>query len=95
MELAGLRNHPRVGRVDAFDVGVDLADLRSERRGECDGGRVRTAAAEGRDVLIGGHSLKAGDEHDPVLPQPGPDPLRADIDDPRLGVRRVGDDPRL
>ena len=38
MELARLRDEPRVGREDALDVRVDLADVGPERGGERDGG---------------------------------------------------------
>ena len=50
-QLARLGHDPRVGGEDAVDVGVDLADVGADRRGERDGGRVRAAAAERRDVL--------------------------------------------
>ena len=32
----------RVGGEDTVDVGVDLADIGTQRRGECNGGGVRT-----------------------------------------------------
>ena len=50
VELARVGHDPRVGRVDAGDVGVDLADLGAERGGDGDRARVRAAAAERRDV---------------------------------------------
>ena len=42
---------PRVGGEDAVDVGVDLADVGVERRGQRDRGGVGAAAAERGDVL--------------------------------------------
>ena len=50
VELAGGRDEPRVGSVDAADVGEDLAAVGAEARGERDRGRVRAAPAERRDV---------------------------------------------
>ena len=44
------------------DVGVDLADVGVERRGERDRGRVGAAAAERRDVELGRDALEAGDD---------------------------------
>ena len=69
-ELAGVGDDPRVGAVDAGDVGVDLADAGVERGGEGDGGGVGAAAAERGDVAaVGRDALEAGDEDDPVLLQ--------------------------
>ena len=84
-----------MGGVDALDVGVDLADLGAERGGERDGGQIGAAAAEGGDVLVGRDALEPGDEHDPALVERLVDPARADVDDLRLAVNRVGDDPGL
>ena len=95
VQLARVRHDARVGRVDAVDVGVDLAGLRAERRGERDGRRVRAAAAERRDVEVGRDALEAGDEDDPLRVERLVDPARADVDDLRLAVRRVGDDAGL
>ena len=40
-------------------------------------------------------ALEAGDQHDLVLLERRPDAVGAHVEDPRLGVRVVGDDPRL
>ena len=45
--------------------------------------------------MAGRDALEAGDEDDLALVERLVDPLRADLDDLRLRVRRVGDDPRL
>ena len=63
-ELARARDDARVGGVDAFDVGVDLADVGAERRRQRDRGGVGAAAAERGDVLARGHALEAGDDRD-------------------------------
>ena len=50
VELARFGHDPRVGREDALDVGVDLADIGVERGRERDRRRVRAAAAERRHL---------------------------------------------
>ena len=68
VELAGAGHDPRVGGEDAVDVGVDLADVGLERRGQRHGGGVGAAAAEGGDLLgVGGDALEAGDDDDVAL----------------------------
>ena len=60
-----LRHDARVGGEDAVDVGVDLADVGVERRGQRDRGGVRAAAAERGDVLgVLADALEAGDDRD-------------------------------
>ena len=95
MELSRLWDDARVGSEDAVDIGVDLARVRSERRGERHGSRVGAAPAERRDVEGGRDSLEAGDEDDPVLVQRLVDPPGAHLDDLGLAVNGVGDDSRL
>ena len=90
VELAGLRHDPRIRREDAFDVGVDLARVRPERRCERDGGCVGAAPAERRHLVRGRHALEAGDEHDRVLLERAADAPRPDLEHLRarvLGVR--------
>ena len=94
-QLAGVRDDPRVGGEHARDIGVDLAHLGADRRRQRDRGRVRAAAPERRHIAARRDSLKAGDEHDPVLVQRLADAVRAHIEDPCLRVGRVGDDPCL
>ena len=89
VELRGVRDDPRVGGEDAVDVGVDLADVGLQRGGQRDGGGVRSAAAQGGDVLgVLADALEAGDQRDVALVEGGPDPARGDVDDPGLAVRR-------
>ena len=95
LELSRVRDEAGVGGEDAEYVRVDLAVLGAERRGERDGGRVRAAASERRHVLVGRHSLEPGDEDDSILVERLVDAVRANVDDLRLAVRRVGHDPRL
>ena len=87
---------PRVGAVDAGDVGVDLADAGSQRRRQGDGRRVGAAAPKrGYVAALGRNPLEAGDEDDPVLFKGGADAVGADVNDPRFRVRGVGDDSGL
>ena len=70
VELARVRDDPRVGAEDARHVGVDLAHVGADGGGQRDGGRVRAAAAERRHVACAVRdALEAGDEHDLVLVQ--------------------------
>jgi hypothetical protein len=94
-ELAGVGDDAGVRGEDARHVGVDLADVGADGGGERDRGGVRAAAPERRHVLGGAHALEAGDEHDVVLVERGHDPVGADVEDPRLRVRGVRDDPGL
>ena len=94
-QLAGVRDDARVGGEDAGDVGVDLALVGADGGGQRDGGRVRAAAAERRDVVGGRHALEARDEDDRVLVEALADAVGAHLEDSRLRVRRVCHDPGL
>ena len=85
-----LGHHARVGGVDPVDVGVDLALVRLQRRGQSHGRRVRAAPAQGRDVAVGIDALKARHDHDLARLEVGQDRLRVDAVDEGLRVRRVG-----
>ena len=93
-QLARVGDDARIGAEDARDVGVDLADLGAERRGHRDRRRVRAAAAERRHVVARRDALEARDEDDLAVVERGRDPVGADVEDPRLRVRGVGDDAR-
>ena len=93
VDLARLGHEARVGGVDAVHVGVDLAvDIDAAaraigcRRGSCfidrgqgDGGGVRAAAAERRDVVVLVDALEAGDDDDLALVQGLPHALGGDL----------------
>ena len=94
-QLARVRHDARVGGEDAGDVGVDLAGG-AERGRERDGGRVRAAAAERRDLhRVAREALEAGDEHDLALVERVLDPVAPDLADLGLHVRGVGEDAGL
>ena len=93
-QLQRVGDDARVGGEHAFDVGVDLARS-SERSRQCDRSRIGAAAAERRHLQIRGHALEAGDEHDPVRVELRVQASRPHLDDLRLAVEGVGDDPGL
>ena len=96
LELAGIGYEPGVGAEHSLHVGVDLTDARVKRSRKRDCGCIRAAAAErGHVAAVRGHALEAGHEDDAVFGKRRADPVSPDIDDPRLRVRRVGDDSRL
>ena len=86
---------PRIGRIHAVDVGVDLALVGLERRGQRDAGGIGTAAPERGDVLFGVDPLKAGDDDDGPGLEVGAHVLLVDAEDARLGERVVGQDAHL
>ena len=94
-QLAGVGHDPRVGGVDAEDVGVDLAMVGAERGSEGDRGGVGAAAAERRHLERGRDALEARDEDDRPLVERLVDPARPHLDDLGLPVHGVGDDPGL
>ena len=95
VELAGVGHDARVGAEHAGDVGVDLALVGADGGRERDGGGVRAAAAERRDVLGGAHALESGDQHNGVLVERRADAIGADFEDAGLRVARICDDARL
>ena len=75
VQPAGVGHDARVGGEDAVDVGVDLADVGLQRRGQRDRGGVRTAAAQRGDVLgVLADALESGDQHDLALVEGVADP---------------------
>ena len=88
----GVGHDARVGGEDAVDVGVDLADIGLQRGGQRDGGGVRPAAAERRDVLaVLADPLEAGDQDDQPPVERLPQPARRDVDDLGVAVGACGD----
>ena len=85
----------RGSAVKTPSTSVKISHAPPERGGERDRGRVRPAAAERRHLVLRRHALEAGDEHDLLAVERLVDALRAHLDDLRLAVHGVGDDPRL
>ena len=96
VQPAGVGHDPRVGAEDPVHVGVDLADVGVQRRGQRDRGGVRAAAAQRGDVAgVLADSLEPGHQHDPALVQGGLQPGRGDVDDLGFAVGAGGDDAGL
>ena len=91
-ELAGFRNDPRIARIDAVDIGEDIAAIGLERRRERHGGGVGAAAAERGHPPARPDSLKPGDDGDLPLGQAAADLVDLDRLDARLAVHAVGAD---
>jgi hypothetical protein len=98
-ELTSLRDQARVGRVDALDVGEDLAAAGTQAGGEGDRRRVAAAASERGDlVVVDGRralSLEAGHDDDLARSEFGVDAARVDPRDPGPAVAAIRGDPGL
>ena len=88
-ELARGFHKARIRSEDSIDVGVDLARAGIQRGSQRDRRGVGAAAAEGRDLEVGGDALEAGDHGDLAVAQRLEDALRLDVLDPRPGVLRA------
>ena len=64
VDLPGVFDDPRVGRVDAVHVGVIFADVGLQHRADRHQRGVAAAAAEGGEIAIGRDALEAGDDDD-------------------------------
>ena len=96
VELARFRHDAGVGRVDAVDVAVDLADVGVEGGGERDGRRVGAAATQRGDVAgVAVESLEARDDDDRALVERFTQADRRDVDDAGGAVRGIRDHARL
>ena len=71
IELARLRNDARIGRVDAVDIGEDVAAVGLERRRQRHRRGIGAAAAQRRDAAVAGRC--PGSRRPP---RPGPRPCR-------------------
>src|SRR4051794_38954645 len=67
-QAASVGDEARVGGVNAVDVGVDVATLRSERDCERDRTGVTPAPAKRRDLGSGG-ALETGHDDNPAVVQ--------------------------
>ena len=95
VDLPCFRHDPRIGGVDAVDVGVDLAAGGPEHGRQRHGRRIRAAAAQSRDVVVFVDALKSGDDHDLAVAERLDHALGGDVSDACLGVKAVGDEPDL
>ena len=95
INLPGRRADVRIGRVDAVDVGVDLAHPGAYGGSDGYGGRVGAAAPEGRDVAVVVDPLEPGDDGDLAVVHRLEDLRSFDRLDARLGEGAVGEDLHL
>lgn len=95
VELSGRRNLPRVGRVDAVHIGVNLAQVGVHRSRDRHRARVAAAAAQRRHIVVLVDALKARDDDDVAPGDFRTDALRVDALDARAAVRRGGGKARL
>ena len=95
VDFAGVFHHARVGREDAFHVGVDFAFVGPQYGGQrrCRG--VTAAAAQRGDVEIVVDSLKTAGDDDFAGVQPAAHAFGGDAADAGLGEGRIGDDADL
>ena len=83
---------PRIGGVDAVDVGVDVAAFGAQGGGDRHRRGVRAAAAQGRDPVVRVDALEAREHGDLPLAHPADDLLALDALDARAAVGVVGAD---
>ena len=95
LQLARVRHKAGVCRVDAINVGINLAQVCAQggRNGDCS--RIRTAAAQRRDVVLLIDALEAGDNDNAVAVELRADTLGRDLADACLGIIDVGLDAGL
>src|SRR5690606_18908555 len=94
-KVLGGGHQARVRSVDAVHVAVDLGALGAEGGGHGEGRGVGASAAEGGDLTPVAHALVASDDDHLAARQLVFDAVRPHLDDPRIEVRIVGDDPAL
>ena len=89
------RHDTGISREDARDVRVDLAKVGFEGGGQCHGGRVGAPSPESGDIPFIRDPLEAGHNRDHALGERLAKAVALHLEDPCLGVHRVGDDARL
>ena len=94
-EFSCLRNHARISTEHSGDIRVDLTHVRTQRSRHCDGRGITATASECRHFTLGTHALKTGNHRHLALRQCLTHAVTLDLEDLRLGVRRVGDDAHL
>jgi hypothetical protein len=81
--------------IDTIDIGINLALICLERRGQCNGCGIGPAAPKRGDVAVLIHALETRHDHDLALRKIRPDILVLDSVYPRLVVGAVGADMHL
>ena len=95
----GIRHFAWVGAEHSRNIGVDLAGISTECRGQCHCRGVGAAPPQGCDLVdsiaAGAGALEAGHHHDLPLIQAGADPVGADAQDAGTAVGGFGGDAHL
>ena len=94
-EFACLRHHARIGAEHTGDIRVDLTHVGAQRSCHRHGRGVTATASERRHFTLGTDALKTGNHRHLALRQCFTHAVALDLEDLRLGVRRVGDDAHL
>ena len=90
LQLARLGNDARITGIDAVHIGIDLADVRLKGNRQCNGRRVRAAAAERRHVAVAVDALKARNQNDALFVHFLAHAVAVDLGDARGRVIGVG-----
>ncbi len=88
----GLGLDARVGRIDAVDVGIDIAAVGLHRRGDRNRTGIGSATPQRRDAVVGTDALEAGDDSHLSLAEALDQERAVDVIDAGSAVRVVGPD---
>ena len=95
LEAGGLGDLARVGRKDALDIGIDLAAVGVQRRGQRHGRSIAAAAAERGDIVRAVEALEPGHNNHAVAGKLAFNALGVQALDARAGIGAVGDEAGL
>ena len=93
--LAGRWDQTRIGRVDAIDICVNLAEVGLQRSGQGDGRQIRTPTTQSGDVAVAGATLETGHDHHVAFVESLVNLVGRDVLDTGFGMGAVGHDARL
>ena len=79
VELFGVFDNSRVGGINAVHIGINMAGVGLERRGDGNGSRVGAASSEGGYVVIFIYALKTRNNHDVFAVELGLKSFRLDF----------------
>ncbi|OWK25321.1 hypothetical protein AJ87_11245 [Rhizobium yanglingense] len=90
-----LRHDARIGRIDAVDIGIDIAAIGFDSSRDRHRRRIRTAAAKRRYPIVRPETLEAGDDGNLTLAHALNDIGTVDFKDAGSAMRIVGADRNL